>query len=130
MPAIRRGSERRVLQNLVTIRLSPDQRTALRATAAAAGVTDAQFLRGLIARETGVPDDTPPRRRLRAPRPDWLHDLSRVAGALSAAGGLLRHTGHQAAADEVRDAALAAGAAVTLLVRAIDRGAVIEGEGN
>ncbi|WP_140887696.1 hypothetical protein [Muricoccus nepalensis] len=102
-----RGTERRQLSGQVLVRLPDGTHDALRAAAAAAGLTDAAWVRAQLvdALGTEAPDAVPIARYQppKAPRPEWLADLdaaretaAELTGALVRAAAISRLAGDHA----------------------------------
>ncbi|MHB0679198.1 hypothetical protein ACX4MV_11475 [Roseomonas mucosa] len=107
-----RGTERRQLPGQILVRLPEGTHGALRAAAAAEGLSDAAWIRAVLVRDLGteaadaVPVARP--RPPRAPRPEWLADLDRaretaaeLTGVLVKAAGLSRQAGDVASHREI-----------------------------
>ena len=88
------GTERRILSGQVLVRLPPGTAAAIRAAAAAAGLTDAAWVRGQLVATLGTdPADAVPVPALPPPRPAPTADvieIARLREAFGEAVGTLR----------------------------------------
>ncbi|MDX6750070.1 toxin-antitoxin system HicB family antitoxin (plasmid) [Geminicoccaceae bacterium 1502E] len=133
----RRGTETRGLSDALMLRMTPQLGAAVRAAAAAEGLSAAAWVRGrLVVLVDDVPRaearPSPPRVRVRVPPPD-LEAMARLLGEVGRAGGAVaqlarmlrddaRRPALDAEAEAVLDALRQAAAGLTSLIGRLEAG--------